>query len=199
MNFLPNTAPYISSWLHLISKSNFPNLMNFLKKTTEQHNHLTRSVFVEEANSKSYGIDSVRYQTATIWNKLQKKNIIEHFLKSYILKKNPWSYQGIIQTTFEISNRFWAHQNWHPNFDELAIIVIIVIIMIIIIISLKNLKQCQYNSYFKANILFSYLFKTTHEICLFPYFWSFLNALQDIFPFCSCSLVFEIMLNIEET
>ena len=24
-----------------------------------------------------------------------------------------------IQAVVEIGNRFWAHQNWHPNFDEL--------------------------------------------------------------------------------
>ena len=28
--------------------------------------------------------------------------------------------QGIIQAVFEIGNRFWTHQNWFPNFDELA-------------------------------------------------------------------------------
>ena len=77
--------------------------MNLFKKTTEQHNHLTRSAskdfaFVEEANSKSYGIDSIRYLAVIIWNKPQnniasdltelsrmkvKSTIIEHFLKSY--------------------------------------------------------------------------------------------------------------------
>ena len=78
-------------------------LLNFFKKNTEQCNYSTRSVsrnfaFVEEANSKSYGIDSIRYQAVIIWNKLQnnitsdlselsrmkvKPTIIEHFLKSY--------------------------------------------------------------------------------------------------------------------
>ena len=78
-------------------------VLNFFKKTTEQHNHSTRSAsknfaFVEEANSKSYGIDSIRHQAIIIWNKLQnniashltelnrikvKSTIIEHFLKSY--------------------------------------------------------------------------------------------------------------------
>ena len=78
-------------------------LLDFFKKTIEQYNHSTRSAsknfaFVDEANSKSYGIDSVRYQAAIIWNKLQnniasdltehnrmkvKSTIIEHLLKSY--------------------------------------------------------------------------------------------------------------------
>ena len=77
-------------------------LLNFFKKTTEQHNHSIRSAsknfaFLGEANSKSYGIDSIRYQAVIIWNKLQntvasdltelsrmkvKSTIIEHFLKS---------------------------------------------------------------------------------------------------------------------
>ena len=80
-------------------------LLNFFKKTTEQHNHSTRSAtqnfaFVEEANNKSFGIDSIRYQAVIIWNKLQnniasdlselsrikiKSTIIEHFLKSYLI------------------------------------------------------------------------------------------------------------------
>ena len=29
-------------------------------------------------------------------------------------------YQGIIQGVFEIGNCFWAHKNWHPNFDKLT-------------------------------------------------------------------------------
>ena len=49
-------------------------LLNVSKNTTEpieQHNSSTRSVskkfaFVEEANNKSYGIDSIRYQAAII-------------------------------------------------------------------------------------------------------------------------------------
>ena len=45
-------------------------------KTTDQHNHATRSAsknfaFVEQGNSKLYGIESIRYQAAIIWNKLQ--------------------------------------------------------------------------------------------------------------------------------
>ena len=78
-------------------------LLNFFKKSIEQHNHSTSSalknfVFVEEANSKLYGIESIRYQAVIIWNKLKnniasdlnklsrmkaKSIIIEDFLKSY--------------------------------------------------------------------------------------------------------------------
>ena len=117
INFLPNTGPvseiyklsdYISLQNALLVKNCFEKqlpqpLLNFFKKTTEQHNHSTCSAsknfaFVEEANSKSYGIDSIRYQAVIIWNKLQnniasdltelnrmkvKSTIIEHFLKSY--------------------------------------------------------------------------------------------------------------------
>ena len=77
--------------------------MNFFKKSTEQPNHSTLSVsktfaFVEEANNKSNGIDSIGCQSVIIWNKLQnyvvsdltelrrmkvKSKIIEHFLKVY--------------------------------------------------------------------------------------------------------------------
>ena len=77
-------------------------LLNFFKKTTGQHNHLTCSAtknfaFVEKANSKLYGIESIRYQAVTIWKKLQnniasdltelsrmkaKSTIIEYFLKT---------------------------------------------------------------------------------------------------------------------
>ena len=28
-------------------------------------------------------------------------------------------FQGIKHAIFEISNSFWVHQNWRPNFDEL--------------------------------------------------------------------------------
>ena len=28
------------------------------------------------------------------------------------------SQQGRIQAVFEIGNRFWAHENWRPNFDR---------------------------------------------------------------------------------
>ena len=28
------------------------------------------------------------------------------------------SLQGRIQAFFEISNWFWAHENWHPNLDR---------------------------------------------------------------------------------
>ena len=28
--------------------------------------------------------------------------------------------QGVIQGVFEISNRFWAHENRRPNFDKLT-------------------------------------------------------------------------------
>ena len=123
INFLPNTAPvseiykttkilklsdYISLQNALLVKNCFQKqlprpLLNFFRKTTEQHNHSTRSAsknfaFVGEANSKSYGIDSIRYQAVIIWNKLQnnitsdltelsrmkvKSTVIEHFLKSY--------------------------------------------------------------------------------------------------------------------
>ena len=27
--------------------------------------------------------------------------------------------QGVIQAVFEIGNRFWAHKNWRPDFNEL--------------------------------------------------------------------------------
>ena len=75
--------------------------MNLFRKTTEQRNHSTRSVlknfvFVEEANSQLYGIESIRYQVVVIWSKLQnniasdltevsrmKFTVIEYFLKSY--------------------------------------------------------------------------------------------------------------------
>ena len=77
--------------------------MNFFKKSTEQPNHSTLSAsktfaFVEEANNKSYVIDSIGCQSVIIWNKLQnyvvsdltelrrmkvKPKIIEHFLKVY--------------------------------------------------------------------------------------------------------------------
>ena len=55
-------------------------LLNFFKKTTGQHNHLTCSAtknfaFVEKANSKLYGIESIRYQAVTIWKKLQNNSI----------------------------------------------------------------------------------------------------------------------------
>ena len=26
--------------------------------------------------------------------------------------------QGVIQGVFEIGNRFWAHENWRPNFGK---------------------------------------------------------------------------------
>ena len=96
INFLPNTAPvseiyktskilklldYISLQNALLVKNYFEKqlpqpLLNFFKRTTEQHNHSTCSAsknfaFVEEANSKSYGIDSIRYQAVIIWKKLQ--------------------------------------------------------------------------------------------------------------------------------
>ena len=123
INFLPNTArvseiyktskilklsDYISLQNTLLAKNCFEKqlsqpLLNLFKKPTEQHNHSTRSAsknfaFVEEANSKSYGIDSIRYQGIFIWNKLQnniasdltelsrmkvKSTIIKHFSKSY--------------------------------------------------------------------------------------------------------------------
>ena len=77
--------------------------MNIFKKSTEQHNQSTLSAsktfaFVEEANNKSYGIDSIVCQSVIIRNKLQnyvasdltelsrmkvKPEIIEHFLKVY--------------------------------------------------------------------------------------------------------------------
>ena len=77
--------------------------MNFFKKSTEQPNYSTLSAsktfaFVEEANNKSYVIDSIGCQSVIIWNKLQnyvvsdltelrrmkvKPKIIEHFLKVY--------------------------------------------------------------------------------------------------------------------
>ena len=123
IKILPNTVPvseiyktskilklsdYISLQNDLLLKNYFEKqlpkpLLNFCKKNTKQYNHSTRSVsrnfaFVEEANSKSYGINSIRYQAVFIWNKLQnniasdlnelsrmkvKSTIIEHFLKSY--------------------------------------------------------------------------------------------------------------------
>ena len=123
INFLPNTAPvsqiyktskilklfdYISLWDALLVKDCFEKqlpqpLLNFFRKTTEQHNHSTRYAsknfaFVKKANSKSYGIDSIRYQAVIIWNKLQnntasdltklsrmkaKSTTIEYFLNSY--------------------------------------------------------------------------------------------------------------------
>ena len=123
INFIPNTASvseiyktskilklsdYISLQNTLLAKNRFEKqlsqpLLNLFKKPTEQHNHSTRSAsknfaFVEEANSKSYGIDSIRYQGIFIWNKLQnniasdltelsrmkvKSTIIKHFSKSY--------------------------------------------------------------------------------------------------------------------
>ena len=73
-------SDYISLQNALLVKNCFEKqlpqpLLNFFKKTTEQPNHSTRSVsinfaFVEEANSKSYGIDSIRYQAVITWNKL---------------------------------------------------------------------------------------------------------------------------------
>ena len=75
--------------------------MNLFRKTTEERNHSTRSalknfVFVGEANSQLYGIESIRYQAVVIWSKLQnniasdltevsrmKFKVIEYFLKSY--------------------------------------------------------------------------------------------------------------------
>ena len=74
-----------------------------LKKITEQHSHSIRSAskdfaFVDRANSKLYGIESIRYQAVMIWNKVQNNvasnltelsrmkatsTIIEYFLKSY--------------------------------------------------------------------------------------------------------------------
>ena len=129
INFLPNTAPvseiykttkilklsyFISFQNALLVKNCFEKqlpqpLLNFFKKTTEQHNHSTRSAlknfaFVEEDNSKSYGIDSIRYQAVIIWNKLQnniasvltelsrmkvKSTMIYHVLKSYFLNLEP--------------------------------------------------------------------------------------------------------------
>ena len=123
INFLPNIAPvseiyktskilklsdYISLQNALLVKNYFEKqlpqrLLNFFKRTKEQRHHSTRSAsknfaFAEEANSKSYGIDSIRYQAVIIWNKLQnniasdltelnrmkvKSTIIEHLLKSY--------------------------------------------------------------------------------------------------------------------
>ena len=123
INFLPNTtlvseiykttkilklSDYISLQNALLVKNYFEKqlpqpLLNFFKKTTEQHNHSMHFAsknfaFVEEANSKSYGIDSIRYHTVITWNKLQnniasdltelnrmkvKSTIIENFLKSY--------------------------------------------------------------------------------------------------------------------
>ena len=47
-----------------------------------------------------------------------------HLAQLYLTQKRSKKYinhvQGIIQAAFEISNQFWAHQNLHPNFDELA-------------------------------------------------------------------------------
>ena len=123
VNFLPNTAPLseiyktskiiklsdcISLQNALLVKNCFEKqlpqpLLNFFKKSIEQHNHSTSSAlknfaFVEEANSKLYGIESIRYQAVIIWNKLQnyvtsdltelsrmkaKSTIIEYFLKYY--------------------------------------------------------------------------------------------------------------------
>ena len=54
-------------------------------------------------------------------------------------------FQGIIQAVFEIGNRFWAHQNWRQNFDEL--------ISQKIPQSLINLKSVNtHNVYLKVNI-----------------------------------------------
>ena len=124
INFLPHTVPVseiyktskilklsdyiISLQKALLVKNCFEKqlsqpLLNFFKKSTEQHNHSTSSAsknftFVEEANSKLYGIESIRYQAVIIWNKLKnniasdlnkpsrmkaKSIIIEDFLKSY--------------------------------------------------------------------------------------------------------------------
>ena len=33
---------------------------------------------------------------------------------------NTGSGQGVIQSVFEIGNRFWARENWRPNFDKLT-------------------------------------------------------------------------------
>ena len=123
INFLPNTAQvseiyktskilklfdYISLQNTLLVKNWFEKqwpqpLLNFYKKTTEQHNHSTPSASkdfasVEKANSKLYGIESIRYEAVITRNKLQSKiasyltelsgmksksTIIECFLKSY--------------------------------------------------------------------------------------------------------------------
>ena len=97
--------------LHLIAKC-FTRKKLFRKAitvTSTEFHHSARSAskkfaFVEEANSKSYGIDSIRYQTIIIWNKLQnniisdltklsrmkvKSTIIEDFSKSYKIQMNP--------------------------------------------------------------------------------------------------------------
>ena len=29
-------------------------------------------------------------------------------------------HQGVMQGVFEIGSLFWAHKNWHPNFDKVA-------------------------------------------------------------------------------
>ena len=95
INFLPNTASVseIYKTLKFLKLSDYMSLQNallvkncfkkqlsqplliFFLNTTEQHNHSTRSgsknfAFVEEANSKSYRIDSIKYQAIIIWNKL---------------------------------------------------------------------------------------------------------------------------------
>ena len=37
-----------------------------------------------------------------------------------VIKADLGKRQGVIQGVFEISNHFWAHKNWCPNFDKLA-------------------------------------------------------------------------------
>ena len=47
-------------------------------------------------------------------------------IKEIITEANIWQiivllyWQGIIQAVSEVGNRFWAHQNWGPNFHKLA-------------------------------------------------------------------------------
>ena len=93
----------ICYWWKTFEKQTSTPPLNFFRKTTEQLSHWTRSAlknfeFVEEAYSKSYEIDSIRYQAVNVWSKLQsniatdltelsrmkvKSSITEHILKLY--------------------------------------------------------------------------------------------------------------------
>ena len=46
--------------------------MTYFKKLNTQHLHATRSAFVPIVNTEIHGINSIKYRSVEIWNKLQK-------------------------------------------------------------------------------------------------------------------------------
>ena len=56
-----------------VFEENIPSpFMTYFKKLNTQHLHATRSAFVPIVNTDIHGINSIKYRSVEIWNKLQK-------------------------------------------------------------------------------------------------------------------------------